>query len=103
MRDIEIRAADTGIQVLLGYPSPRFERYLGNARRAVEWTRRVLRVLVVGPLWAFGLALAFGLADGSLRLTAGATEDLRQLRIAVQTGAGQSAHGEGCGEERLSR
>jgi len=84
MRDIEVNWTDKGLEVLFdGWPSPRFERYLRNARRVFHWLRRAGRVFVIGPAHAFGLALVFAMIDGSLHLSAETSNNLHRLHLVV--------------------
>jgi len=90
MRDIEVNFTDKGLEVLFdGWPSPRFERYMGNAQCIFRWLRRAGRVFIIGPAQAFGLTLLVGLLDGSLGLSANVTEDLQQVNLVVSTGPAQ--------------
>lgn len=84
MRDIEVNWTDKGLEVLFnGWPSPRCERYIRNARFVGRWLRRAGRVFVIGPAQAFGLALVFAMIDGSLHLSAGTTDNLHRLHLVV--------------------
>ena len=86
MRDIEVNWTDTGLEVLFdGWPSPRCERYIRDVRCIVRWLRRASRVFIIGPAQAFDLALLFAMMDGSLRLSADATDNLHRLHLVVDT------------------
>jgi len=84
MRDIEVNLTDKGLEVLVdGWPSPRCERYIRNARCIGRWLRRAGWVFVIGPALSFGLALVFAMVDGNLRLVADVTDNLQRLHLVV--------------------
>jgi hypothetical protein len=106
MRDIEVKWTEKGLEVLFdGWPSPRCERYLRNARCIGGWLRRAGRVFVIGPAQAFGLALMFSMMDGSLRLSADATDNLHGLHLVVAAIPAQHSLTAGCpnGNEQVQR
>jgi hypothetical protein len=97
MRDIEVNWTDNGLEVLFdGWPSPRCERYIRNVRCIVSWLRRATRVFIIGPAQAFGLALLFAMMDGSLRLSADATDNLLRLHLVVDAIPARHALTAGC-------
>jgi hypothetical protein len=97
MRDIEVNWTDKGLEVLFdGWPSPRCERYIRNARCVVRWLRRAGRVFVIGPAQAFSLALVFAMMDGSLRRGANATDNLHRLHLVVDAIPAQRSLSAGC-------
>jgi hypothetical protein len=97
MRDIEVNWTDKGLELLFdGWPSPRCQRYIRNIQRALCWLSRAGRVLVIGPAQAFGLALVFSMIDGSLRLSADASDNLHRLHLVVDVIPAQHSESPGC-------